>query len=93
MKKVTGRRQRLLEADPHCYWCGREVVEWVFESGVAPPLNQATIDHVNSRVRGPRPKIGRWVLACRECNEGRAREEEAELGIEELRRRSRRPEK
>ena len=76
--------------DPHCHWCGRELV-W-FDPGPkckAFPPNFATQDHLNSRVASkPRPPRGKLVLACRECNEARAAEEERALGIAELRRRA-----
>ena len=49
-----------------------------------------TVDHINSRLMHPdgRPKIGEIVLACPECNQDRNRQEQVDLGVEELRRRS-----
>lgn len=79
------RRRRLLAEDPHCYWCGCYLVD----QG-EPGAEQATIDHLADRNRPGRvrPLEGRWVIACRPCNEGRARERERALGLKELRLRS-----
>jgi len=76
--------------DPHCYWCGCEVIWYKPDPHDTLPLNFATLDHVNSRVLYPggRPLRGETVLACRECNEERARIEQKQLGLGELRRRS-----
>jgi hypothetical protein len=56
-----------------------------------PPDNEATIDHLDSRLspeRGMYPGLVRHVLACRVCNGRRAAEEERRLSSEELWRRS-----
>jgi len=78
------RRQVLMKRDPHCAYCGCEVVYFDNHGGQLPP-NFATIDHVYSRLTpGGRPRKGDTVLACRACNEARGHEEVAQLPIEEL---------
>ncbi len=87
MKSAARRRERLMAADPHCHWCGCEVIYWKPQRREKVPPNFATIDHVWSRIQG-RPRQGRWVLACARCNEARGAAEEAALGKAELQRRS-----
>jgi len=98
----SGRlRRRLISlwrADRRCYWCGRETVLRVFprcaKSSVRPPPScpeQATIDHLYSRLSGKRQQTYNTettVLACYECNQRRCREEQAALPVSELHRRS-----
>lgn len=84
------RRQRaLLFAQQHgrCYWCGCHMVMPNPVKGQVPPLNEATLDHLDSRLsreRGTFPGQGRHVAACRQCNEQRASQEVASLSLLEL---------
>lgn len=91
----TGRwRRRHWRQDPRCAWCGRVTVLVTPRRHEAPPPNMATVDHLRDRydptrgepLRG-RPEVRR-VLACLECNHGRAERKTAALPIEELHRRS-----
>lgn len=72
-RTLRNKRRRLLARDPHCFWCGCLVVETLSRSS-----NQATIDHLYSRLNPHRPKRhseGRavlHVLACYACNNSRA---------------------
>jgi len=91
--KYRRQRERMMAADPHCCYCGTELVH--FNPGPRLrkreplPDNFVTIEHVNSRNQGsPRPLRGQWKLACKRCNEERGAAEEAALPIEELHRRS-----
>jgi hypothetical protein len=83
-------------ADPHCHWCKKP-------TRLPPPRvkgvkhrqehDWATIDHLVSRFRkhergAHQPGERRWVLACYECNQRRATEEQASVPIEELRARA-----
>lgn len=88
-------RLRRMEEDPHCYWCGREVIEcgeqYGRERGPVLP-NMATVDHLYSRLTEHRANgnRGKWVLACYECNHERARQEHLVLALEERRKLSKR---
>lgn len=77
------RRKNLMKVDPHCWYCGLELV-YVEQQGVANsrdiPYNYPTIEHLFSRNSG-RLSVNhtndtRRVLACPECNWNRARWEE-----------------
>jgi hypothetical protein len=83
------RRENLMKWHPFCHWCNRELVYFKVEDGHIPE-NFATVDHIYSRLMHPdgRPARGERVLACRECNQGRNRQEELSLGVEELTRRA-----
>jgi hypothetical protein len=87
VKSVKRRREQLMRYDPHCHWCGCEVVYFEPQRRQKVPDNFATIDHVYSRMAG-RPLQGRWVLACSRCNQERGQAEQAALGLDELHRRS-----
>jgi len=82
------RRARLMKEDPHCCYCGCEVVYYVLKEGEQAPDNFATIEHVNTRIDGLRPKQGTRLLACYKCNHEKGNADHQALGIEELRRRS-----
>lgn len=88
------RRKKLFLEDPHCHWCGQEVVEITATYGMSLPPNMATLDHLHDRiehVKGrPVMPLGTsvTVLACRSCNEKRAAERIRLLGKEEWRKRS-----
>lgn len=92
------RRLKLWNKDPHCYYCGRLTVERSKDDQRKPgelPDKQATLEHLRSRLDPTRqePCIDnneRTVLACRECNETKAAEEELLLSKEELWERSKR---
>ena len=76
---------RLMEQNPHCHWCGIEVVyfyaqEWGPRPGQAGkmPTNFATLDHIYDRwdweIRLQKAKerdATRHVLACNACNRKR----------------------
>lgn len=79
------RRANLMQEDPHCVWCGCEVVYWEDNAGLTLPPNFATIDHLYSRLTpGGRPIKGETVLACLTCNQERCYRELARLPISEL---------
>ena len=88
------QKERLWLKNPYCHWCGCLTVLLPPESKRKYfPSNMATIDHVRSRLHPARrePVYGeerRHVLACRQCNQRRCDEEQKQLSIEELRRRS-----
>lgn len=84
------RRAKLMARDPHCFYCGCEVVYFPLVRGQKMPANFATIDHVYSRIMG-RPLKGETVLCCHKCNGDRSVAEQAALPKEELWRRSGRP--
>lgn len=74
------RRRNLMREDPHCWYCGRDLV-FVEVSGGQLPEDYPTIEHLFSRYSG-RISINttnelRRVLACPKCNNDRARWEEA----------------
>jgi hypothetical protein len=74
--KITRRRRNLMEADPHCFWCGREVREYPGEDKAVHP-DRATIDHLYQKSEyKPRPAKGFTVLSCEPCNYLRAQEAE-----------------
>jgi len=74
-KRIAKRRDRLFAADPHCAYCGQEVVSYPLAPHEVPPGNYATAEHVYSRNGGPRPKQGRIILACQNCNEAKGIED------------------
>jgi len=51
------RRQKLLDKDPHCYFCKREV-----------DLNTSTLDHLVARAKGGKNSLDNLVLSCYICN-------------------------
>jgi hypothetical protein len=77
---VKRRKFNLLEADPHCYWCGCEVFAYPEEEMQGKgrrPDDLATVDHLNMRVNGVRVNFGGGtrivtVLSCLGCNVKRA---------------------
>ena len=77
------RRQRLMEIDPHCHWCGVEVVYYPLKNGEKVPDNYATFDHITSRLNGKRPNVfmkkRTMVLSCYKCNGERASREIASV--------------
>jgi 5-methylcytosine-specific restriction endonuclease McrA len=86
--KLRRRREKLMAADPHCFYCSILVV-YFFPPPVVLPDDFATIDHVNSRVRFPaRPREGQLVLCCLRCNREKNNRELMELTREERRTRS-----
>jgi hypothetical protein len=76
------RRLELFEKDPHCHWCGREVVLVHQMRGGATLPNQATLEHLFDRLNPLRFDIRyageRYVLACYECNWRRGLERQRE---------------
>jgi len=85
------RKENLFREDPHCYWCGIEVINYPLADGERMPDNFATLDHLDTRLSGNRGVIKnqtRTVLACSKCNFDRGVEEVNNTPIEELRRRS-----
>lgn len=67
-----GRRKRLMDKDPHCYWCGIEVIYYPLKKHERMPENYATLDHLKSKYNGKRPDVHMkqktLVLACSKCN-------------------------
>lgn len=68
------------ESDPLCYWCGIATI-WYSESKGRPPVNSATIDHLDGRLSLYRGQGGnqelRHVLACWRCNNERSHAQRA----------------
>jgi 5-methylcytosine-specific restriction endonuclease McrA len=69
------RRFNLMKQDPHCWYCGLELV-YVEIAGTELPYNYPTIEHLFSRSSG-RLSVNhtdetRRVLACPDCNQSRA---------------------
>ena len=56
-QKNTKYKLELLEADPRCRYCGKELTE-----------RTATIDHIRPRSRGGTNGKYNLTLACRHCN-------------------------
>ena len=75
-KWLARRRARLFAADPHCCYCGGEMVLWKPEPHEKLPGNFATIEHVNPRIGGPRPRPGTTLLACLDCNNRKGADDE-----------------
>lgn len=97
MSKQALRRQReelFRQQAGRCYWCGSDLVlpQYPPPRHCSPPRNEATIDHLDSRLspeRGQHRQELRHVVACRDCNGKRNRQEQAALPREELWRRAR----
>lgn len=51
------RRLNLIEKDPHCYYCRREV-----------DFSNSTLDHLIPRSKGGTGNLSNLVLACYSCN-------------------------
>jgi hypothetical protein len=76
MSIEQSRRKRLWDADPHCYWCKRVTVFMNPADGRLPD-DAATLDHLYSRLNPDRDRDPHTaVLACRKCNQERARLED-----------------
>lgn len=86
-----------MKKDPHCYWCGKEVIYYELKHGERTPHNFATLDHLYSRYSPLRREVHfkekTLVLACNACNHRRGIEETMALPVEERRARSGAPEK
>lgn len=57
-----------LKISKKCYWCGIRVKLYPHIDGVANPKDEATVDHMRSKVNR---KKGEWeprVIACAGCN-------------------------
>jgi len=96
------RRINLWNENPKCYWCGiitvnpipRKLHDGRLKSPKYMSSNTATLDHLTSRLSDKRGSVEirhETVLACKACNEKRGLEESNGLGIEELRKRAKRP--
>jgi hypothetical protein len=70
-----------MQVSPYCDECGTEVHEYDLPPGTPCPPDQATIQHVNSRIRYPggRPAQGQLILMCWQCNQDDARQEREEV--------------
>lgn len=94
-KYLRKRRNEMFRTDPHCHWCGCELVlpENCDVNTRNQPDNMATIDHLRSRYTLTRQepnhtKEQRLVLSCYRCNTSRNDKEQATIPLEELHRRS-----
>ena len=77
------RRERLFRQNPFCLSCGVKM------GSVSNKRNSVTLEHIVSRNQPLRGKIkGRTILLCKNCNEGKAAEEERNLPKVELWRRA-----
>jgi 5-methylcytosine-specific restriction endonuclease McrA len=94
------RHHRILNLwrqNPRCYWCNRLTVLIFRPPGMLRTQcrfrgDEATIDHLVTRYDGRQQTHGQemTVMACRDCNGRRGASREAQVPLEELRRRSRR---
>lgn len=88
LRNYAKRAKLWREHNGRCHWCPR--VTQLLRRGPRegqPPLDMATIDHLDDRFspeRGRHPGKRRQVLACWECNNRRARESEAAQPIKAL---------
>lgn len=89
VSRIRRRRQRLMEADPRCYWCKRPVVYYELKSHEQMPPNFATIDHLYDKYSPERRIIASLkvasivtVLACHECNQNRGDERTKSMPID-----------
>jgi len=66
---VKKRRKNLMRVNPHCYWCGVEVVDGLRKGGTIPD-NFATVDHLFDRVFDIHRRWNPFslVLSCYRCN-------------------------
>lgn len=84
MAKNTKRVYKLMAINPHCYWCGCEVVK-IKNVSDQQPDNYATLDHLRHKLdpaRGTDSKVS-TVLACYKCNQKRNTEFHATLTKEQ----------
>lgn len=93
-ERLRRARQKMMADDPHCWYCGIEVIEVEhYQRGRGQPKkprpgNAATIEHMFHRLKGHRPSQGSWVLACNDCNNERNRYSELLAGLDLLHQRS-----
>ena len=77
-KYLRLRRARLMQKDPHCYWCRKPLKEY-YATSHGLPDDFPTIDHLVSRFSGKRKEVymkeRTLVLSCPKCNQDRANEE------------------
>ena len=73
------RRLSLMEKDPNCHWCRRELRMQPIPKGRSHPEDYPTLDHIYGRetsISGMRPvpdgEKGKIVLSCRKCNNDRS---------------------
>ncbi len=84
------RRENLMKKDPHCYWCGVEVIYYRLIKHEKVPDNFATLDHLHTRytLAVKRATAGQHkpvtVLACWKCNNERGKKETESMPREEL---------
>ena len=72
------KRERMMAEDPHCYWCGIEVIYYELKPHEKMPFNFATIDHLYDKfdfdqrlAAAKNHDETRHVLACNACNKKR----------------------
>ncbi len=77
------RRDNLMRQNPHCYWCGIEVIDYQIAQPKRLPDDQATLDHLQDRLgRDKRPMLNGkplTVLACYKCNLERSAKKQQEM--------------
>lgn len=70
--KARKKRDKIIARDGvHCRWCGVET-----ELGAADLSYQMTVDHIVSIMAGGTSAIENLCIACHDCNQRRARDEE-----------------
>lgn len=85
--QFRSQRERMWRNDPRCHWCGCRTVLPPAGAGSHRkniPTNEATIDHLDSRLSPDRGKFNgcyRRVLACLRCNNRRNDEEQGWLAF------------
>lgn len=59
-----------------CFWCGCTVREYNHHPHAPQKKDQATIDHLKTRFERKKGDIVEKVLACNQCNQKRAKQDE-----------------
>lgn len=69
-KELKKLRLELMSKDPHCYYCGGEIKEYILEIGDRAPQDMATLDHLHDRFDPKRYQNNDEpvVLCCFRCN-------------------------
>lgn len=67
-QRLKRKRQRLLEADPFCFYCRRKLWKPSPDGDGILPNKYATIDHLLPLSRGGTDAGANIVLACFNCN-------------------------
>ena len=95
-KKIRQRNAMFKRQKGRCYWCNEEMLPAETKLNGQPHPRACTYDHLHDRFSLERGQNNngepRNVAACRRCNHTRGRQSESAVNLDELRRRSGRPE-